>query len=67
MNPPPPETDEGQSVLVRGCLLSGVVTVLVIVALKIAAVRIPFFWTLILAAALWMIFFVVTVRRAGRK
>lgn len=52
-----------ESLFRRGCFLSGVVTVLVIIALKRLAFRLPFTWILILAGALWLFFFMVMMRR----
>jgi hypothetical protein len=54
----------GQSLVARGCFLSGIVTVLVIIALKRFAFRLPFIWVLILAGALWLFFFMIVMRRA---
>jgi hydrogenase/urease accessory protein HupE len=55
--------DEQESFLQRGCFLSGVVTVLVIVLLKRIAFRLPFMWVLLLAAVLWLGIFMAMMRR----
>jgi hypothetical protein len=57
------QSGEGEGLLRRGCFLSGVVTVLVIILMKRIAFRLPFLWVLILAGALWLFFFMVMVRR----
>jgi hypothetical protein len=58
-----PQPDERESILRSGCFLSGVVTVLVVIALKRFAFRLPFVWVLILAGGLWLFTFMVMVRR----
>jgi hypothetical protein len=58
------QSGEGESILRRGCFLSGIVTVLVIILLKRIAFRLPFLWVLILAGVLWLFFFMLMVRRS---
>lgn len=63
MNQPPQERG---SILARGCLLSGVITVLVVVGLKAVSFRLPPLLLLLAAGALWVFFFMIVVRRATR-
>ncbi len=62
----PPE-GEGGSILARGCLLSGVITVMVVVGLKAISFRLPPLGILLVAGALWVFFFMIVVRRARRE
>lgn len=61
----PPDAP-GRSILARGCLLSGVITILVIVGLKATAFRLPPLVLLLVAGALWIFIFMLVVRRATR-
>ncbi|HEY8293635.1 MAG TPA: hypothetical protein VIG44_14190 [Thermomicrobiales bacterium] len=51
----------------RGCFISGVVTVIVLVVLRRVLFRLPPLGMLVLAGLLWVGFFVFMLRRGGNR
>jgi hypothetical protein len=62
MSAKPPERE---SIARRGCFISGVVTVIVLVVMRRFLFRLPPLGMLILAGLLWIGFFVFIMRRGG--
>ncbi len=58
---------EQESLMRRGCFISGVVTVIVLIVLKRFLFRLPPLGILVLAALLWVGFFVFILRRGGNR
>jgi hypothetical protein len=56
-----------ESMMRRGCFLSGVVTVIVLVVLRWVLFRLPPLGMLVLAGVVWMGFFVFMLRRGGNR
>ncbi len=58
---------EQESLMRRGCFISGVVTVIVLVVIKRFLFRLPPLGILVLAGLLWVGFFVFILRRSGTR
>lgn len=58
---------EQESLMQRGCFISGVVTVIVLVVLRRFLFRLPPLGMLILAGLLWLGFFVFLLRRGANR
>ncbi len=58
---------EQESLMRRGCFISGVVTVIVLIVIKRFLFRLPPLGILVLAALLWIGFFVFILRRGGNR
>jgi hypothetical protein len=58
---------EQESLMQRGCFISGVVTVIVLVVLRRFLFRLPPLGMLILAGLLWLGFFVFMLRRGANR
>jgi hypothetical protein len=56
-----------ESLMRRGCFISGVVTVIVLIALRRFLFRLPPLGMLILAGLLWLGFFVFILRRGTNR
>jgi hypothetical protein len=56
-----------ESLMRRGCFISGVVTVIVLVVIKRFLFRLPPLGILVLAALLWIGFFVFILRRGANR
>ena len=56
-----------ESVMRRGCFVSGVVTVIVLVVLRRFLFRLPPMSMLILVGLLWLGFFIFMLRRGGNR
>ncbi|MHB8644530.1 MAG: hypothetical protein ACYDAR_01930 [Thermomicrobiales bacterium] len=56
-----------ESLLRRGCFISGVVTVIVLVVLRRFLFRLPPLGMLVLAGLLWIGFFAFILRRGGNR
>lgn len=56
-----------ESIMRRGCFISGVVTVIVLIVLREFLFRLPPLGMLILAALLWIGFFAFILRRGGNR
>jgi predicted RND superfamily exporter protein len=56
-----------ESIMRRGCFISGVVTVIVLVVLRRVLFRLPPLGMLVLAGLLWVGFFVFMLRRGGNR
>ncbi len=56
-----------ESIMRRGCFISGVVTVIVLVVLRRFLFRLPPLGMLVLAGLLWVGFFVFMLRRGGNR
>lgn len=56
-----------ESIMRRGCFISGVVTVIVLVVLRRFLFRLPPLGMLIFAGLLWVGFFVFMIRRGGGR
>ncbi len=59
--------DDRESLMRRGCFISGVVTVIVLVVLREFLFRLPPLGMLALAGLLWIGFFVFILRRGGNR
>jgi hypothetical protein len=55
------------SIMQRGCFISGVVTVIVLVVLRRFLFRLPPLGMFIIAGLLWIGFFVFLLRRGGNR
>lgn len=58
---------DGESLMRRGCFISGVVTVIVLIVLREFLFRLPPLGMLVLAGLLWIGFFVFILRRGGNR
>lgn len=56
-----------ESIMQRGCFISGVVTVIMLVVLRRFLFRLPPLGMLVLAGLLWIGFFIFIVRRGGKR
>lgn len=56
-----------ESLMRRGCFISGVVTVIVLVVIKRFLFRLPPLGILVLAALLWIGFFAFILRRGAHR
>jgi len=59
--------DDGESLMRRGCFISGVVTVIVLIVLRAFLFRLPPLGMLALAGFLWIGFFAFILRRGGNR